>query len=225
MLEQRPGMRRKRKRLVLRRVAALALVLGWASPALAHPHVWVTNRAELVFAQDGALTGIRHVWTFDEGYSAYATQGMVEGGKLDPAQARELAQTNIESLAESGYFTTLRAAGTRQEFETPKDAEIGLDGRRLTLSFMLPLKSPRVASRLMLDVYDPTFFVDFSLAEGDDAVRLRDAPAGCAVTVQRQKPEAAAAGKDLSEAFFEALTASGSNAGVQFGNRAMVACR
>ncbi len=96
----------------MRALLALLLTLA-AGPAFAHPHIWITTRAELFFAPDGKVTAIRHAWTFDEGYSAYATQGMADGGKLDPVQARELAQTNVESLAESGYFTTLRSGGAK----------------------------------------------------------------------------------------------------------------
>ena len=33
-----------------------------ASPALAHPHVWVTMKEELIYALNGALVEIRHAW-------------------------------------------------------------------------------------------------------------------------------------------------------------------
>jgi ABC-type uncharacterized transport system substrate-binding protein len=36
-----------------------------AVPAFAHPHVWVTMKEELLYGPDGALTGVRHAWTFD----------------------------------------------------------------------------------------------------------------------------------------------------------------
>jgi ABC-type uncharacterized transport system substrate-binding protein len=79
-----------------------------------------------------------------------------------------------------------------------------------------------------LEVYDPTFFVAFSLAEGADAARLAGAPAGCAATLTRPKTETpdaktADAKPGMSEAFFEALT-SASNYGLQFANRIIVAC-
>ena len=46
----------------------VALTLGAAAastPALAHPHVFVTARAEVLYAPDGKMTGVRHAWTFD----------------------------------------------------------------------------------------------------------------------------------------------------------------
>ena len=66
-----------------------ALWLGMALAGLAHPHVWVTAKAEIVFAPDRKVTGVRHPWTFDEAYTAYVTQGLDKNGdgKLSPGRA------------------------------------------------------------------------------------------------------------------------------------------
>ena len=53
----------------LQRIFLSAIVFGCvlaADAATAHPHVWVTMRSELVYAPDGAVTGIRQAWTFDD---------------------------------------------------------------------------------------------------------------------------------------------------------------
>jgi ABC-type uncharacterized transport system substrate-binding protein len=144
---------------------------------------------------------------------------------MDPVQARELARTNIESLADSAYFTSLRAGGARQAFDTARDAELGLDGKQLTLRFTLPLKTPVTARRLLMDVSDPSFFVDFQVAEGDDAVRLKDAPSGCTVSVQRPKPDPKIDQNNMSEALFQALSSTSSSIGSQFANRTLVSCQ
>ncbi len=44
--------------------------------ARAHPHVWITATSELLYAADGSITGVRHAWTFDDMFSAYALQGL-----------------------------------------------------------------------------------------------------------------------------------------------------
>ena len=72
-------------------LAILAAGIGAASPALAHPHVYVAVRSEIVFAPDGKITGVRHSWTFDEMYSAFAVQGMVKEGKTNQSELNELA--------------------------------------------------------------------------------------------------------------------------------------
>src|ERR1700730_4578265 len=68
----------------LQRIFLSAIIFGCvltADAATAHPHVWVTMRSELVYAPDGAVTGIRQAWTFDDLFSTYATQGMKQKKK------------------------------------------------------------------------------------------------------------------------------------------------
>ncbi|UMY18576.1 DUF1007 family protein [Methylobacterium organophilum] len=212
----------------LRRLLAPVLLLT-PVPALAHPHVWVTATEEVAY-ESGRVTGVRHHWTFDAEYSAFITQGLDanKDGKVSPEELQGLATENTAGLAEFGYFTKLKVGGKEQAFAEPKDPRMALEGGKLTLTFLLPLKTPAAQGRgvAALEVYDPTYFVSFGLAEGADAVRLAGAPTGCTTSITRPKTteaKTADAGKPLSEAFFEALTAA-SDYGVQFANRAIVAC-
>ena len=75
--------------------AALAL---FAAQAQAHPHVWVTMKSELVYAPDGTITGIRHAWTFDDMFSAFATQG------IDSAKRGVFTREELEPLAKRGLY-------------------------------------------------------------------------------------------------------------------------
>ena len=205
-------------------LVSLVALAGLAQPAQAHPHVWITAKAEIVYAADGNVSGVRHHWTFDAGYSAYLTQGLDKNGdgKLTPDELQDMAKENAESLVDFDYFTVLKVNGAKQAFEPPREYGMTFENGLARLSLLLPVKSPPNGKTLSLEVYDPSFFVSFSLAEGDDAVRLAGAPKGCAATVARPKPVAADQ-KKLSESFFEALT-SASNYGSNFANRAIVAC-
>jgi len=211
------------------RCALLVVGLAPAGPALAHPHVWVTSKAEIAY-EGGRVAGVRHSWTFDAAYTAFVTQGLDtnKDGRLSPEELQGLASENTANLAEFAYFTKLKVAGRDQAFAEPREPRMHMDGDTLTLSFLLPLKAPVAQGKgvAALEVYDPTSYVSFGLAEGADAVTLARAPAGCAVNLTRPKPieqKTAEAGKPMSEAFFEALT-SASEYGVQFANRAIVAC-
>lgn len=213
----------------LRSALAALTLAGSAGPALAHPHVWITAKAEIDY-ESGRVTGIRHAWTFDAAYSAFVTQGLDtnKDGALSPDELQNLANENTANLAEFAYFTKLKVGGREQAFAEPREPRMRMDGDRLTLSFLLPLKTAAVQGKgvAALEIYDPTYFVSFGLSEDTDAARLAGAPAGCAVNATRPKPieaKTAEAGKPMSEAFFEALTAA-SNYGVQFANRIIVAC-
>jgi len=205
-------------------LVSLVALAGLAQPAQAHPHVWITAKAEIVYAADGKVSGVRHHWTFDAGYSAYLTQGLDKNGdgKLTPDELQEVAKENAESLVDFDYFTVLKVNGAKQAFEPPREYGMTFENGQARLSLLLPVKSPPNGKTLSLELYDPSFFVSFSLAEGEDAVRLAGAPKGCAATIARPKP-AAAEQQKLSESFFEALT-SASNYGSNFANRAIVAC-
>lgn len=205
-------------------LVSLVALAGLAPPAQAHPHVWITAKAEIVYAADGNVSGVRHHWTFDAGYSAYLTQGLDKNGdgKLTPDELQDMAKENAKSLVDFDYFTVLKVNGTKQAFEPPREYGMTFENGLARLSLLLPVKSAPNGKTLSLEVYDPTFFVSFSLAEGEEAVRLAGAPKGCAATIARPKPVAAEQQK-LSESLFEALT-SASNYGSNFANRAIVAC-
>ena len=82
--------------------AGLALV-GSLSPAEAHPHVWVTATAEITYEPDGAAHAIKHRWSFDEAYSAFATQGLDANGdgRLSREELAERLRAYNERLTDA----------------------------------------------------------------------------------------------------------------------------
>ncbi|MBF9234741.1 DUF1007 family protein [Microvirga alba] len=210
---------------ILPAMLGAGVLAGLAEPAIAHPHVWVIAKAEVVYGPDGKVTGIRHAWTFDKPYSAYVTQGLDKNGdgKLTPEELQDLAKENTESLVEFDYFTVLKANGKKQDFDAPRDYRMNYADEAVTLTYFLPLKAMASAKTLSLEIYDPTFFVGFTLADGNDAVKLANAPQGCATNISRPKNPEATPQQNMSEAFFQTLTAA-SNFGMQFANKAIIAC-
>ncbi|WP_262031085.1 DUF1007 family protein [Microvirga sp. Mcv34] len=203
--------------------ALAALSMGLASPALAHPHVWVTAKAEIIFAPDGKVTGVRHHWTFDEAYTAYVTQGLDKDndGKLTPEELQELADENAGSLNEFDYFTVLKARGKQQGFDQPREARMSMEKNQVAMSFFLPLKTPAAPSgAVSIEIEDPTFFVYFSLSEGQAAISLANAPQGCVTSIAKAKP--------LDASMQQILQNEGAiqpqDIGIEYSNRAIVAC-
>ncbi|MCI4677724.1 DUF1007 family protein [Rhodoblastus acidophilus] len=196
-----------------------------SAPASAHPHVWVTAREQILFGPGGKIVGFRHVWTFDEMYSAFATQGLGKNGR--PPTREELAplaKTNVESLKDFEYFTVAKTGPAYHKFGPPKDYELTADAKKIvTLSFTLPLKEPVSAKKpFVFMVYDPTYFVDFELAK-DNPVTMKDAPSGCSLTTMRPDPLTETDTKKLNESFFSGLS-PGTDFGVKLATRSIVAC-
>jgi ABC-type uncharacterized transport system substrate-binding protein len=214
-------MRPVSSRLIGRLLAASVAVLN-ATAASAHPHVWVTSSSELLYAPDGSVTGVRHAWTFDDMFSSYAIEGIEakQKGEYTRDQLAPLAQTNVESLKEFDYFSFAKADGKKAKFEEPIDYFMEYKDGSLVLHFTLPLKTPVKSSVLTLEVYDPTFFVDFQLAE-KNPVRLVDAPASCTFDFQRPNDGAAGA-QAIGEQNF--LDGGNTNYGAMFANKITVKC-
>jgi ABC-type uncharacterized transport system substrate-binding protein len=175
------------QRLTAALMAAFAVVAITGATASAHPHVWVTIRSELVYAPDGTVVGVRHAWTFDDMFSAFAIQGIEakKKGEFTREELAPLAEVNVTSLKEYDYFTYAMANGKKLAFVDPP-AGYYLDFDKtdtvLTLHFMLPLKQPLKAKDFTVAVYDPEFFIAFNLAEKEPA-KLVGAPANCKLTV------------------------------------------
>ncbi len=191
----------------------------------AHPHVWIAARAQILFTPDGRIAAIRHEWTFDEMYSAFAMQGLGTDGKPPTkAQLAPLAKTNVDLLAEFQYFTVAKTGPRMYEFGAPKDYELEADSsKQVTLRFTLPLKEPVSAKKpFMFMVYDPTYFVDIEL-EKKAPVTMKDAPAGCSLTTLRPDPLTGADTSKLNESFFSGLS-PGADFGIKMATRTIVAC-
>jgi ABC-type uncharacterized transport system substrate-binding protein len=207
------------------RILLIALLsLTFAAPACAHPHVWVTMNTELVYAPDGTVTGVRQAWAFDDGFSAFAVQGIEakEKGKFTREELAPLAKENVESLKEYDYFTYVTADGVKVPLTDPAPGYwLDYKDEVLTLHFTLPLKNPVKAKELKVDIYDPTIFVDFSFAK-QAPVHLVGAPQ-CKIDVQLPREMTYAEGKALSNIPQDQpnLTMA---FGAQFANKILVHC-
>jgi ABC-type uncharacterized transport system substrate-binding protein len=203
-------------------IAAVLTTFPGMNPASAHPHVWVVAASELIYAPDGTISGVRHAWTFDDMFSTYALQGIESKtkGVYTSEELAPLAQTNVESLKEFGFFTFAKADGKKEKFLEPVDYFLEQKNGALVLHFTLPFKTPFKTKALALEIYDPSFFVDFSLAK-QDPVRLVGAPAACSFAIQRPNDGTAGAQK-LNEQTF--MNGENSNYGAMFANKITVDC-
>jgi ABC-type uncharacterized transport system substrate-binding protein len=169
------------KRFVSRGLMAFFMLLMPFATALAHPHVFVDAKAELLFDTKGRLITIRHVWTFDPAFSAFATQGLDKNhdGILSPDELAPLAKTNVTSLNHYSFFTILTIGGKKIPLKFPDVYFLRWQADHLTLFYQLPLMQPiAVQQKATLEVYDPGYFVAFTF-EKKDPVTLFHAPADC----------------------------------------------
>jgi len=208
-------------------IGVLTGILAATASALAHPHVWVTVKSAVVYAPDGSVTGVRHAWTFDDMFSAFATQGLEQKqkGVFTREELQPLAKVNVDSLKEYDYFTYAKVNGKNAPFVDPVDYFLDYDSKEtvLTLHFLLPLKTPAKAHTLNLEIYDPTYFVDFALAQKDPVV-LAGAPAACKLTVRKPQEPTREIMRALAQIPADQQVAANSY-GAIFSNKIAVRCR
>jgi ABC-type uncharacterized transport system substrate-binding protein len=193
----------------------------------AHPHVWVTVETEILHEAHKSITGFRHHWTFDEFYSKFATEGLDKNndGILDHDELKELADVNVQSLKEYGFFTFPQLGKKDVEPLQPVDyfLEYHKDNGMLTLHFTLPLKEPVPRAKLKdfnFAVYDPTFYVAFAFAD-KDPIRMAEGMTDCHAEISKPEPQMPA--KSLSESIFSQNN-SLMNFGQQFAETVRLKC-
>lgn len=185
-------------------------------------------RAAIVYAPDGAVTGLRQDWTFDDMYSAFALTGIAakKKGQYTRAELQALAQVNIDSLKDFGYFTFAKLDGKRRQgdaFATPVDYWLDYDSEtaELTLHFTLPFKQPAAAKHLIVEIYDPEFFIDFAFAE-NDAVKLIGAPTQCNFLAEKPQDDNFFSAQSLNRSYVPSEANIGM--GIKFANKISVEC-
>jgi ABC-type uncharacterized transport system substrate-binding protein len=182
-------------------------------------------KSEVLYAPDGSVTGVRHAWSFDDMFSAFATQGIEskEKGKFTREELAALAKVNVESLKEYDYFTYATADGVKVLMTDPlPDYWLDYNDQILTLNFTIPLKTPIKAKVFKVDIYDPTIFVDFSFDKSKPA-HLVNPPAGCRLDIALPRELTFAEGKALAQ-----IPADEANTtmafGAQLANKIIVNC-
>lgn len=134
--------------------AALTALLVAGSGASAHPHVWVATRSQVVF-ENGALSGLRLTWLFDEMYTMAALEGLDtnKDGKVEGAELDELTKVNVEGLKEFEYFTSVTMAGQPVPLADPKDYSMEVvevadaPGPQMVAGAGLPVEPPAPETR------------------------------------------------------------------------------
>lgn len=191
-----------RSRTLVIGMAFLVAVAVLPSQVLAHPHVLVDARAELVFDHQGRLTEIHHRWTFDKFFSAYAVEGLdADGdGVYSRAELDPLAEVNVSSLKEFGFFTFAGTAKDEPEFGPPRDYWLEYKDGLLTLNYTLPFAKPvpMTDAAFMIDIYDPEYFVAFSLAKGTP-ITASGLPDNCRLEVHEPEKLDAATSMKLAQ--------------------------
>ncbi|MHB1101748.1 MAG: DUF1007 family protein [Devosia sp.] len=170
-------------------IATLMLTVA-SQPAWAHPHLFVDAQAQISFDAEGRATSLHNVWTFDEGYSAFAIEGLDANldGNVTRSEMQSLADDNVAGLAEYGYYSSAGVRDVNVPFVNGRNAAFDYADGRVTLSFDIDFAVPLALTDILeLGISDPQYYVAIQFANRE-AVELIDAPDGCGVEFEPAHP-------------------------------------
>lgn len=203
------------------------LAAGIASPALSHPHIFAEARVEIVSDNDGTFKELRHVWRFDDVFSASVLMDYDKNSdlKLDPTELKEIANTIRESLSDYSYFTFVTKDGADQEIAKPEVFNVDYRENQLLIFFVAKPKTPlKVGGKMTVGVYDPTLYTAIDFANDSDLVVEGGGFSACQHKVVRPDPDQILAQNqaNLTEAFFN--DPAGNDMGKLFATRMEITC-
>jgi len=176
----------------MKKTLLLALFALAPSIAAAHPHVFAEARLEVISGDDGNISELRNVWRFDEVFSSSVLMDFDKNKnlKLDPDEAVTVGQTVKESLADYGYYMNISANGKDIKVAQPDAINVLFQNGQLLMFFIVkPAEPVPLKGRILLGVWDPTFYTSIDFAKDEDMATEGKAVAACKRQVIRPDPD------------------------------------
>jgi ABC-type uncharacterized transport system substrate-binding protein len=150
---------------------AICVTLGLlaAGPALAHPHIWIDTRIEVILNDANEATGVRISWTYDDLYSLYVVGDMGLDpdwdGVLTPDEEARLAGFDMKWDADYVGDTYALLGDGALPLSRPSDWTAGYAGGKITSTHLREFEAPVPvgAEPLVVQVYDPGYYVAYSI--------------------------------------------------------------
>ncbi len=183
--------------------STLLLATTWAN---AHPHVFVEANMEVVLNEKSQFTELRHVWRFDEIFSAtiIIDYDSNADGKLDEKELEEVTTTVKASIADYDFYTALRSGQTVIEFYEPEKLNAYYDDGQLIMFFSLNPSKPYDMKKqpLKISASDTSYYVAFDFTEKNISFSGAEHTCSTKVVVPDFDSLYADNSETLSEAFF-----------------------
>jgi ABC-type uncharacterized transport system substrate-binding protein len=155
--------------------ALLAVTHGGRADA--HPHVFITYSASVIFG-DSHNAALRLTWSFDEMYSAMIMTDYTAAktGTITQADVKTIEKEAFANLSNYGYFLDIKVNDEPIKVTEVKDFDVKFVDHRAVYQFTVPLETPNVkpSTAIEISVFDQEYYVEFSLRE-KDAITLQHA--------------------------------------------------
>ena len=182
----------------MKRTLLLASALSIATTADAHPHIFVEAQVEVVMDANGAMTGVRLIWDYDDffGFLLTTDLGIDPDGDmiLTPEEAALLEAQVLDWPADFAGDLTVTQNGQVLALGPREQASAELREGLVRETHFRPLAIPAdPTSPISVQVYDPYYYVAYEIV---GEIGLIGGP-GC--TAQYQKADLNAANSLVDE--------------------------
>ncbi len=162
----------------------MCLVIGglYAQSVAAHPHYWISLKADMILDEQGRLSKIRQQWAFDVYFSMMTVKDVVNEHGDKQTGLRKIADQIIDNLSKFHYFSTLTVDGAEVILPQPSSYQLNentqLEQPILELEILFDMASPVIIQdkNVVWSVFDPTYYIamNYSTAanvsiQGDNA--------------------------------------------------------
>lgn len=193
-----------------RATLGLCLITSILSPigaANAHPHVFAESRLEIETSSDGMIVELRHVWRFDEIFSASVVLDFDENNdlQLDDGELMKIGEIVRQSLAEFDYYTNVAVDGNDVAMSAPEILNADyVDGQLLLFFAMTPEQPLELKGKISAGVYDPTMYAAMEFINDEDLLVTGASADKCERAIVRPDADEVVAQNQttLTEAFY-----------------------
>ncbi len=170
-------------------VIGLACGIGAGSTAQAHPHVFIESNLDVVRDASGLVTELRHVWRFDELFTATVLLDFDANGdgKLDIDELDEVSSVVTKSIAEYGYYTEVRSGSEVRDFVAPERILVDYVDDQIQMLFAVKLDKPApvaASTPFRVSVSDPTYYVAIEFVD-ESAIQISGGGSACKTNIER----------------------------------------
>jgi len=147
-------------------------VLCMSSEVIAHPHVFIAQRLNIVFDNQG-LAGFGVEWHFDEMFSSMIAMDydQNQNSSLEPAEVAAVKKKAFSHIAEYDYFIFVKINGQSFKVKWIKDFNAVLKNGRLSYHFFVPchVKADKLFKQIVIAAYDPSYYAAIFFAQKQPA--------------------------------------------------------
>jgi ABC-type uncharacterized transport system substrate-binding protein len=157
-------------RNLFQKTVIVCLASVWGGAALAHPHVWIDTKIEVILNAANEATGVRISWTYDDLYSLYVVGDMGLDpdwdGKLTPEEEAKLSGFDMNWDPGFPGDTYVLQGEAELALSRPKDWGASYAGGKITSTHVRTFAAPVPvgAEPLIVQVYDPGYYTAYTIA-------------------------------------------------------------